>query len=94
MDRTKRRNPTVAFVLSLILPGLGHVYNGRLLQGILLYCGVWLLMILLALSGLISSLAGLICLIVAGIVCQLLIATHAATEASRLKDAQLKWYNS
>jgi signal peptidase I len=93
MDQTKRRNPIIAFLLSIVLPGLGHVYNGRLLQGILLFFGWWLVLIVLGFSGLVFSLWGLICFIVAGIVCQILIATHAAIEAAHLKVVPLKWYN-
>jgi len=34
--RTKRRKPLTAAVLSLIMPGLGHVYCGRIVKGIIL----------------------------------------------------------
>lgn len=33
--RKKRKNPTTALVLSGILPGLGQLYNGQILKGIL-----------------------------------------------------------
>lgn len=29
------RNPVIAGVLSLIIPGVGQIYNGRVLRGIL-----------------------------------------------------------
>jgi len=38
------RDPIIAGVLSLILPGLGQIYNGRVLAGILwlvLASGLW-----------------------------------------------------
>jgi len=35
-DRTSRRKPSTAAVLSLIMPGLGHVYCGRIVGGIIL----------------------------------------------------------
>ena len=93
MEQTKRRIPIVAFLLSVILTGLGHVYNGHLLKGILFFVGLWLLLLVLGLSGLPFSLAGLICFIALAIVCQILIAIHAAIEAARLKATHLKWYN-
>jgi len=34
--RNKRRRPLIAIVLSLIMPGLGHVYCGRIVRGIIL----------------------------------------------------------
>lgn len=47
MDRTRRsvKNPGVAAVLSLFLPGAGQVYNGRLLWAIfwfLITPGLWI----------------------------------------------------
>jgi len=35
-DRTSRRKPSTAVVLSLIMPGLGHVYCGRIVRGLIL----------------------------------------------------------
>lgn len=34
----QRRNPWVAALLSVVLPGLGQVYNGRAKKGVLLFC--------------------------------------------------------
>jgi len=94
MDQTKRRNPIISFLLSIILPGLGHVYNGRLGEGILFFLGFWLLVALvLKLTGLIFSLWGLICIVVALMIGPIVIATHAAFEAAHLKVVSLKWYN-
>jgi signal peptidase I len=59
----------------------------------LFFFGLWFLLFALGLSGLLSSLWGMICIIGAAIVGQIFIATHAAIEASRLGAARLKWYN-
>lgn len=93
MDRTKRRIPIISFLLSMYLPGLGHVYNGRLLHGILFFVGSWFLLFLLLLTGLIFSFSGLIALLATAIVCPILIATFAAIQAARLNAVPLKWYN-
>ena len=93
MDQTKRRNPVISFLLSIILPGLGHVYNGRLGEGILFFFGLWLIFFVVGLSGLIFSLSGLICWIAIVIVGYILIATLAAIEATRMKETALKRYN-
>jgi len=93
MDQTKRRNPIISFLLSIILPGLGHVYNGRLGEGILFFFGLWLIFFVVGLSGLIFSLSGLICWIAIGIVGYILLATLAAIEAARIKETALKRYN-
>jgi signal peptidase I len=93
MDQTKRRNPIISFLLSIILPSLGHVYNGRPGEGILFFVGLWLLSFLLLLTGQMSSFSGLIALLAITIVGRILVATFAAIEADRLKEAHLKWYN-
>ena len=36
INKTKKRKPLNAIVLSLIMPGLGHVYCGRIVKGLLL----------------------------------------------------------
>ncbi|MEW6114950.1 MAG: signal peptidase I, partial [Thermodesulfobacteriota bacterium] len=93
MDRTKRRIPIISFLLSILFTGLGHVYNGNLREGILFFVGFWFFFFALALSGILSSLPGLIAFIAAVMICNILIAVHSAIEAARLKTADLKWYN-
>ncbi len=93
MDRTRRRNPIISFLLSIIWPGLGHVYNGQPLKGILFFFALWFFLFALGLSGLVYSMLGLILLIAAGAVGPIAIAIHAAIEAARLKVVHLKWYN-
>ncbi len=36
VGKTKKRKPSTALVLSLIMPGLGHIYCGRIVKGIIL----------------------------------------------------------
>ncbi len=36
IGKTKKRRPSTAIVLSLIMPGIGHVYCGRIVKGLLL----------------------------------------------------------
>ena len=92
MDQAKRRIPIVAFSLSILAPGLGHVYNGNLLKGIL-FCGLWFLLFTAAYVGLTGSLSGLICGVIIVILCSVFIAIHATIDAVRLQAAHLKWYN-
>jgi signal peptidase I len=93
MEQTKRRIPIIAFLLSIPMPGLGHVYNGRLWKAILFFCGPWLLLLVLGLSGFFLSLIGFLFAIAAMFIYTLFVATHATIEAARLKTAHLKWYN-
>lgn len=36
IGKTKKRKPLTAIVLSLIMPGLGHIYCGKIIEGLLL----------------------------------------------------------
>lgn len=40
MTTTQSRNPFLALLASLILPGLGQIYNGQLIKGLLLFLGL------------------------------------------------------
>lgn len=93
MDQTKPRKPVISFLLSLIFPGLGQVYNGSPLRGIVFYCGFWALLIGLALGGLIFSLRGMISLAVIAVLAQVLISVDAAVGAARRGVVRMRWYN-
>jgi signal peptidase I len=93
MEQTTRRIPIIAFLLSIPLQGLGHMYNGQLWKGILFFCGSWLLLLVLGLSGLFLSLSGFFFALAAALIYRIFVATHAAIEAARLKTVHLKWYN-
>jgi len=93
MEATKRRNPVIAVLLSILLPGLGQMYNGKFLRGVLLHCGFWLVLIGMGLSGLAFSLYGLIAIATTAAIAQVLIAIDAAIGARRATALPLRWYN-
>lgn len=41
---TRKREPLIAGILSIIQPGLGQMYNGRFLKGIFFYIGAFLIL--------------------------------------------------
>jgi signal peptidase I len=64
MTGTSKRQTWVACVLSLCCPGLGHLYNGRLLRGLVLFLSSLVILPAAALfAGVAVSTAGLVCLI-------------------------------
>lgn len=93
MEGTKRRNPVVAALLSVLLPGLGHVYCGMPGRGIVFYLGMWVLIVLVRLSGLIYSFGGLLAAVAIFSAFQIFIMVEAAIKAARLKEMHLNWYN-
>jgi signal peptidase I len=89
---TKKRMPFLAAFLSLIVSGLGQIYNGQLSKGIIL----WFISFLVSLSILIKfprSYQGLMVLLAIKLVVILIIIGDAFWSALRKKEVQLKSYN-
>lgn len=92
--RTDPRNPYVAFVLSLLLPGLGQVYNGQIKKAII-FLGLELVMhFLFGITRGATSFYGLSSLLVVSIAFRIFIAIDAAKNAKRQADYILKPYNT
>ena len=58
MDNPKKRKPILAFLLSIVTPGLGQVYNGQFKKGISYLVGFYLVYI--AFSFLLLTFHGMI----------------------------------
>jgi signal peptidase I len=93
---TKNRKPILAAILSFITPGLGQLYNGQLKKGIVFYLLIFLLSVLLAVTGLQYQFYGLLALIICGISAELVVSAEAFFEARKIKEITLnpfnKWY--
>lgn len=102
-DRARRRRPTVAAVLSILLPGLGHLYSGRPRLGVV-FVGLTVVMYLL--SGLCIRvllllyasqprylLVWIVALGIAALSFLVVAAWHAATAARKADVIRLHWYN-
>ena len=88
----KRRNPLVAFFLSLV-PGLGQFYNGQLRKGFIILGVDLLYPIVFGFTGLLSKLSGLVALIVFAIVFILFRMIDGLIEARKLENYEIKKYN-
>jgi signal peptidase I len=96
-DPTTPREPWLAAVLSLFAPGLGHIYGGRLVPGLVLFLLSLLFVPLVILAALLErSTAVLVGLIAAGLAL-LALYLYAAGSAYRLarrqRDFQPHEYN-
>lgn len=65
------RNPTLAAVLSLVIPGVGQLYNGRILAGIL-----WLIALVTIIPGFWIGTGGIL-----GLTCHIIAAYTAYSYA-------------
>jgi signal peptidase I len=93
METFLKRKPIVALLLSFITPGLGQVYNGRLIKGIVFYLVGFLLAAVLLFSGLFFKFYGLIFCLVILLLFFLFILVDAFIGSIKLKEITLKPYN-
>jgi signal peptidase I len=88
-----RRGPGIAVLLSLTMPGLGHMYSGRLARGALLLAAAVVFAICLGFTGIFFHVRGLCALLLVETAPGILIAVDAALVAARTKEVELKRYN-
>lgn len=91
METPKKREPIAAFLLSLVTPGLGHIYNGQLKEGLSYLVGF--LLVYLILSSLLLKFYGLVCYLVIMVGLFLFISLDALLGAIKLRAIALKPYN-
>ncbi len=91
MDRIGVRRRWVAGLLSLALPGLGHLYDGA--PG-LAACAFGVFALIAAAGPAVAwaSFAGMAAALAAGVVWAAAVAAHAAIRARRTGEARLGWY--
>jgi signal peptidase I len=96
VDVEKRRYPIVAFLLSLVMPGLGQVYNGRPIRG-LVFLAAWPTILLIGgLVGAGYSFRGLAIVMSAVVVWVAAVATDAMLLSRKLRvipsERCSRWY--
>ena len=91
---TKPRKVFIAFLLSLLFPGLGQVYNGQLKKAIILFCLLLIYPLLFGLTRGTTYFYGLILLFIIEIAFRLYLIIDAVMNAKRQKEYILKPYNT
>jgi signal peptidase I len=91
MDNLKKRKPILAFLLSLVTPGLGQIYNGQLKKGLFYLVGFFLVFIIF--SFLLLKFYGMICYLIIMLGLFLFISVDALLGAIKLRAIALKSYN-
>ncbi len=86
---SKKRNPFLVVLLSLLCPGLGHIYSGELKKGIVIYFIIYILVILLFILSMLISPA----LVIMILVLYLIVAINAVKTSRIKKIYELKSYN-
>jgi len=91
--KEKKRIPVIAAVLSLVAPGLGQLYNGQILKGIILFLAILVIPTILFLVGLSSQFLGLAAIFIIAFCLWVFIIAEAFVAAKRKKEVVLKAYN-
>jgi signal peptidase I len=91
MDSLKKRKPILAFLFSLVTPGLGQIYNGQLKKGLFYLVGF--LLVYVVFSFLLLTFYGMICYLIIMLGFSLFILLDALLGAVKLKAIALKSYN-
>jgi len=91
--KKKKRIPIIAAVLSLVISGLGQLYNGQILKGIIFFLAFFLIPIILFLAGLQCQFYGLVAIFLFLICIWLFIIGEAFFAARKIKKIGLKGYN-
>ena len=89
----KKRKPIVAAILSSLAPGLGQLYNGKIIKGIIFLLSLILLPIIMFRIGLHSSYYGLAIILLIFMFFLLFIIGEAFFTAIKKKEFILKPYN-
>ncbi len=89
----KKRNPLVAFVLSLVMPGLGQVYNGQVNKAVICFAVTLLIPVLLGLGRFLVNYQGLVAYIAIEFLFRITVLIDAILSANKRKVYELKRYN-
>jgi signal peptidase I len=88
------RSPIIAASLSILTPGLGHIYNGQIKKGaIIIFLGYSIAGLLLIL-GLFHDFSGLIFSVLLGLFYHIFFAVNAAYTALKIKEFQPNRFNN
>jgi signal peptidase I len=93
VDVEKRRYPIVAFLLSLVWPGLGQVYNGRPVRCLVFLAASLTMNLILGLVGMFYTFWGLTVTVLAELGWHIAVATDAALLSRKSREMRLGWYN-
>lgn len=91
---TKPRNGFIAFLLSLLLPGLGQVYNGQPKKAAAFFGLLFLFLLIFGLTHGTTLFYGLLTLFIIEVTLRIYIIIDGVKNAIRQKDYVLKPYNT
>ena len=91
---TKPRNPFIAILFSIVLPGFGQVYNGQYKKGILFFGLILIIPFVFGITRMITSFYGFAALFTIEMTLRIYIILDAFKNAKLQKEYILKPYNT
>lgn len=89
----KKRKPIIALLLSILSPGLGHIYVGKLKKGIILRFIIEFIILILIFGGIFSTFKGLILVLCIDVILSIIIMFDSIIIAKKTDNPILKSYN-
>lgn len=90
---SKKRKPIIAALLSSVTPGLGQVYNGQMIKGIIFFLATFLLLFVLSLTGLQFHFYGIITILLFTLLFWLFVIGEALFAAIKTREIIPRPYN-
>jgi len=90
---TKKRRPILTAILSLLMPGLGHIYAGELRKGLSLITIEYGVILLAGIFGVLSTFYGIATLIVLAVGFYVFVISSSVRLAIKNKEYELRPYN-
>jgi len=91
--KNKKRIPVIAAALSLVAPGLGQLYNGQILKGIIFFLAFFPIPAIIFLAGIQGQFVGLAAFLISTSCLWLFVIVEAFFAAKSKKEVVLKGYN-
>lgn len=93
-EKTMPRDSISALLLSIAFPGVGQVYNGQAIKGLVFFVLRILCIIILSVTGVLASINGLIMLVCLQLVLHIYIVIDSVWHAKKRNAYKLKPYNN
>lgn len=89
LNKLPQEKKYIAFLLTILSPGLGQCYNGELKKGLIGYIFISTITILIAFSGILDTFTGLLILYSAFLLCYIVIIIDAIIKAKNTQKERL-----
>jgi signal peptidase I len=91
--KSTKRNVFITIILSMLQPGLGHIYLGKFKMGVLLYFLINMLGLIIIFTGLIETFTGLSIILIVSLIISFAVIIHSIFLYKNNKQIKSKSYS-